>query len=76
MSTDDKLTRELIVGISSRALFDLDESHEVFEQDGLDAYSQYQIQKENDVLAPGSAFPLVRKLLAIKDPDTHNPLVD
>jgi 5'-nucleotidase len=53
----------LVVAISSRALFDLDESHQVFQQQGMDAYYEYQIQHEEDVLEPGVAFSLVRKLL-------------
>lgn len=58
-------TKKLVVAISSRALFDLSDSHEVFERQGLEAYSQYQIQHENDVLKPGQAFAMVNKLLAI-----------
>ena len=53
----------LVVAISSRALFDLDESHRVFEQQGVDAYHEYQIRHEEDILKPGVAFSLVRKLL-------------
>ncbi|MBN2887423.1 MAG: 5'-nucleotidase [Chromatiaceae bacterium] len=55
----------LIVAISSRALFDLGESHAVFESDGVDAYREYQIAHESDILAPGVAFPLVRKLMSL-----------
>ena len=58
---DDKL----ILAISSRALFDMSESHQVFESQGLDAYSAYQIDHEDEILAPGSAFPLVEKMLNI-----------
>jgi len=54
---------KLVVAISSRALFDLSDSHEVFEKHGVDAYCQYQIERENEVLSPGAAFPLVKKLL-------------
>jgi len=57
--------RPLIVAISSRALFDLDESHAVFETQGLEAYAEYQISRENEILQPGEAFQLVRKLLAL-----------
>ncbi len=53
----------LVVATSSRALFDLDESHRVFEEEGVDAYHAYQIAHEEEVLEPGVAFPLVRKLL-------------
>ena len=58
---------KLVVAISSRALFDLDESHSVFETQGIEAYCRYQIDHEDDVLEPGVAFPLVRKLLALND---------
>lgn len=58
---------KLVIAISSRALFDLDDSHEVFRTKGLDAYSQYQIEHEDDVLMPGDAFPLVKKLLRINE---------
>ena len=53
----------LVIGITSRALFDLDESHKVYEDKGLEAYRDYQISKENEALLPGQAYPLVTKLL-------------
>ncbi len=55
------------MGISSRALFDLTEANTVFEQEGLRAYRAYQRAHEDEVLAPGAAFPLVRGLLGIND---------
>ena len=55
----------LVVGISSRALFNLEKENEVFEKEGLDAYRDYQIVHENDVLSPGSGFALVKNLLNI-----------
>lgn len=61
------LTDKLVIAISSRALFDLDESHAVYEKDGLQAYSQYQIEREEQPLEPGEAFPMVQKLLRIND---------
>jgi 5'-nucleotidase len=60
---------KMVVAITSRALFDLDEGHEVFEQDGVDAYCEYQIAHEDELLEPGVAFPLVRKLLALNEID-------
>lgn len=53
----------LVIGISSRALFDLTKENEIFEKEGLDAYSTYQIEHEDDVLKPGSGFALVKALL-------------
>ena len=65
MTTQDATAVRLMVAISSRALFDLSESHQVFETDGVEAYCQYQVERENDVLAPGVAFALVKKLLEL-----------
>ena len=58
---------KLVIAISSRALFDLDEEHQVYESQGLAAYSQYQIDHEDTPLAKGQAFPLASKLLALND---------
>ena len=55
----------LVIAISSRALFDLEESHALFEREGVDAFAAYQRTREDEVLPPGIAFPLVRKLLAL-----------
>lgn len=71
-----KLNGKLIVAISSRALFDLDESHHVYETHGIDAYLKYQVDNENNLLNPGVAYHLVKKLLALKDPQTHENLVE
>jgi 5'-nucleotidase len=58
---------KLVVAISSSALFDLSTSDKVFREQGLKSYAQYQVGLENDPLAPGDAFPLVVKLLAVND---------
>ena len=60
-----KSDKKMVVAISSRALFDLQESHLVFEELGVDAYCDYQIEHENEPLQPGAAFPLVQKLLRL-----------
>src|SRR5947207_11383207 len=49
---------KLVVAISSRALFDLEESNRVFEEQGVNAYYRYQLEHENEVLAPGNSSPL------------------
>lgn len=71
-----ELTDKLVIGISSRALFDLSESHQVFEKEGLEAYLRYQVARETKVLQPGVAFNLVKKLLNLKNPETQAPLVE
>lgn len=67
---------QLVVAISSRALFDLDESHAIFESEGLEAYCLYQVAQEDVPLAPGVAFGLVKKLLALNERDPSNPRVE
>lgn len=64
--------RPLVVAIASRALFDLEASHAIFEARGLEAYRDYQLAREDQTLSPGEAYPLVRKLLALnRDPVDH-----
>tara|TARA_B100000927_G_scaffold291719_1_gene296114 strand:- start:29475 stop:30353 length:879 start_codon:yes stop_codon:yes gene_type:complete len=53
----------LKIAISSRALFDLNESHKVFKEKGIEKYSKFQKKHEDDLLKKGVAFPLVEKLL-------------
>jgi len=69
-------TKPLVVAISSRALFDLDESHRIFEEQGTEAYCRHQIEKEDVPLAPGGAFNLARKLLALNDNNPKTPKVE
>ncbi|MBL4868645.1 MAG: 5'-nucleotidase, partial [Pseudomonadales bacterium] len=67
---------KLVVAISSSALFNLDESDQVYTQQGLDAYRDYQIQNEEKVLQPGDAFSLVQKLLKINEIIPGEPRVE
>lgn len=64
----------LVIAISSRALFDLGDSHRVYEEEGLDAYRNYQIAREDDPLQPGDAFSLVQKLLHLNDLLDQSPV--
>ena len=62
----------LVIAISSRALFDMTESHAVYIDQGIDAYCQYQIEHENETLAPGVAFSMVKKFLALNQDQTDD----
>jgi 5'-nucleotidase len=55
----------LVVGISSRALFDLEEENKIYEEKGIQEYSNYQIEHEDEILKPGAGFQLVKALLRI-----------
>lgn len=59
------LSQYLVIGISSRALFDLSYENEIFEKQGLDAYSAYQIKNEEIIIKQGAAFPLIRAILKL-----------
>jgi 5'-nucleotidase len=68
---------DLVVAITARALFHLEDGHQVFEERGIDAYAEYQRARENELLTPGIAFPLVRKLLALNaDSPPDSPRVE
>ncbi|MBE6731484.1 MAG: 5'-nucleotidase [Ruminococcaceae bacterium] len=56
------LDRKLVIGVSSRALFDLETENRIYEEEGLEKYSAYQIEHEKDILKPGTAFPLIKAL--------------
>ena len=60
-----EISKKLTIGISSMALFDLIESNKVFELEGTKAYCEYQIEREDEHLEPGVAYPLVKKLLSL-----------
>ncbi len=64
-----KLDNYLVVGVSSRALFDMSEENKVFEQKGLSEYCTLMRERENVPLAPGSAFGLVKALLMLNEPE-------
>ena len=58
------LNGQLVVAISSRALFDFEQENEVFEQGDDRAYMDLQLSKLDEPAKPGVAFSLVKKLLA------------
>jgi 5'-nucleotidase len=63
------LNGQLVVAISSRALFDFEQENEVFEQGDDRAYMDLQLSKLDEPAKPGVAFSLVKKLLAFNSDD-------
>src|SRR5690349_21178494 len=70
------LDGRMIAATSSRALFDLEESNRVFETEGVAAYHRYQLAHESEILEPGIAFSLVRKLLKLNTLAPAQPRVE
>ncbi|MBX9602357.1 MAG: 5'-nucleotidase [Bryobacteraceae bacterium] len=65
------LSQVLVIGISSRALFDLEEENKIFEDHGLEAFLAFQRDHEKDLLKPGTGFHLVKALLKLNTPNHH-----
>src|SRR4051794_30050857 len=63
------LDGQLVVAISSRALFDFEEENEVFEASDDRAYMRLQLERVDSPAKPGVAFSLVNKLLAFNAGD-------
>lgn len=57
----------LVIGVSSRALFNLEEENAIFDKEGIKGYRKYQLENENEPLLPGSAFYLVKSLLELNN---------
>lgn len=70
------LEHRLVIGVSSRALFDLSVENELFETEGVEAYCQYQVEHEKDYLAPGNGFRLIEALLNINKIPGHEGSVE
>lgn len=66
----------LVVGISSRALFDLQVENQIYEEEGLEAYRSYQLKHEDEILSPGGGFPLIKSLLNLNDHFDGQRVVD
>ena len=76
MAAELDLERALVIGVASSALFDLEESDAVFREQGEERYREYQREHLDDVLAPGVAFPFIRRLLDLNDLSDRERLVE
>src|ERR1700709_1094719 len=63
VTLDDKL----VVAISSRALFNLEEENQLFESGDPEGYMKLQFERLDGPAQPGIAYSLVRKLLRFND---------
>jgi 5'-nucleotidase len=55
----------LVNGVSSRALFNLEEANEVFQSEGIEAFRKFELENEDLAVEPGAAFYLVKSLLQL-----------
>ncbi len=75
-NTQNKADRKMVIGVSSRALFDLTVENEIFETQGLEAYCCYQIEHEQEILKPGPGFGLIKSLLGLNRYSRKGNLVE
>ena len=59
------IEKKLVITVTSSALFDMTESNEVFEKQGVDAYRKYQKDNLNNTLKKGVAFPFISRFLSL-----------
>ena len=57
----------LVVGVSSRALFNLEKENEIFNNENIKGFRKYQLENENVLLEKGTAFPLIESLLKLNE---------
>ena len=57
----------LTIGISTRALFDLDYENQIFMDQGTEAYVSYMVAHENEPLKKGPAYGLIKAFLALNE---------
>jgi 5'-nucleotidase len=70
------LSDKLVIGISSRALFDLEHENKIYASEGTEAYATYQRANEDEPLKPGTAFPLIKALLELNQRISNRRLVE
>ncbi|MDO9001599.1 MAG: 5'-nucleotidase [Bacteroidota bacterium] len=61
------LSEILVVGVSSRALFNLEKENEIFNSEGITGFRKYQLEHEDEPLDLGTAFHLVQSLLHLNE---------
>ena len=71
-----QLDKKMVIGVSSRALFDLTIENEIFESQGVEAYCKYQMEHEQDILKPGPGFGLIKALLKLNEGKQGRELVE
>lgn len=70
------LENRLVIGLASSALFNLEESDNVFRNQGEEAYRKYQREHQDTPLPNGVAFPFIRRILSLNNLNPRDPLVE
>ena len=67
------IEEKLVVAVSSTVLFHLSHEHELYMEQGLEAFRRYQQEHRHEPLQPGTGFPFIRRLLQLNQlkPEEH-----
>lgn len=69
------LKGKLVVAVASRALFNLENENHIYESEGVQAYTLYQVEHESELLGKGTAYPLIEMLLSLNK-EFEEPIVE
>lgn len=61
------IEKKLVIAVSSSAVFDMHEANSVFEDQGVEAYRKYQLDRLDLPFGRGVAFPFIRRLLRLNE---------
>lgn len=70
------IEEKLVIAIASSALFDLSESDQIFQKEGLKNYEEHQKSNMSVVLEKGIAFPFIKRLLSLNKIDLENKPIE
>lgn len=59
------IEQQIVIAVSSRALFNLESEHHIFESRVSKPIAPGRLRHANEPLEPGTAFPFIQKLLRI-----------
>jgi 5'-nucleotidase len=62
-AADKSLSKPLVIGISSRALLDLEKEDKIFRTQGTQAFIDHQREHRDELIPKGVAFPLIKALV-------------
>jgi 5'-nucleotidase len=69
------LSKRLVIGVASSAMFDLCKSDQIFRSNGEEEYRKYQSENISNPLSKGTAFSFVKRLLSLNNL-SENPKED
>ncbi|MCK5296994.1 MAG: 5'-nucleotidase [Alphaproteobacteria bacterium] len=70
------LSKRLVVGIASSALFNIDSADAVFKKYGEKEYRKYQRENLDVPFDKGVAFPFIQRLLSLNDLRENDPVAE